>query len=110
MGSRLDRRGFLRRAAARGAAMAGLALPAVLHAAEPGRFGDLVGRFLWNGPIPDRRKLKVDRDLDFCGKFDIRDESLMVGRQRGLANVYVYVRNRGTFPSVRSWSAGPRRE
>ena len=68
--------------------MAGFALPAVLRAAEPDRFGDLVGRFLWTGKIPDRRKLKVDRDLDFCGKFDIRDESLMVGwgvsRNRGM--------------------------
>ena len=41
-----------------------------------------MGRFLWKGDPPKRRKLKVDRDLDFCGKFDIRDESLMVGRRR----------------------------
>ncbi len=99
MSGPLDRRQFLRRAAWGGAAVAGLHVPALAHAAAATaapetKWGDLVGRFLWTGDPPKRRKLKVDRDLDFCGKFDIRDESLLVGADHGLANVYVYLRTR----------------
>jgi hypothetical protein len=90
----LDRRQFLGRAAWGGAALAGLRFPAVAQAAAGPRWGDLVGRFLWNGAPPPRRRLKVDRDLDFCGKFDIRDESLLVGPEHGLAGVYVFLRSR----------------
>ena len=56
-------------------------------------WGDLVGRFVYDGKPPERKKLKVDKDLECCGKFDIRDESLMVGPDGGLANVYVYLRS-----------------
>lgn len=77
MGGRLNRRGFLRRAAARGAAMAGLSFPAVLRAAEPSRFGDLVGRFLL--PIQPLRPQNVrkgifhggDRDVDLYSRIDV---------------------------------------
>ena len=90
----LERRDFLHQVAVGGAALAGVGLPAWTQAADLPRWGDLTGRFLWNGTAPPRRRLKVDRDLDFCGKFDIRDESLLVGRDGGLADVYVYVRTR----------------
>ncbi len=59
-----------------------------------GSWGDLTGRFVYRGDRPERKKLKVDKDVDFCGKFDIRDESLMIGPDGGLMNVYVYVRSR----------------
>lgn len=56
--------------------------------------GRLTGRFQFDGPAPERKKLTVDKDVDCCGKFDIRDESLMVSDSGGLANVYVYLRSR----------------
>lgn len=59
------------------------------------QLGQLTGRFVYVGTPPERKKLKVDKDVDCCGKYDIRDESLMVGPDGGLANVYVYVRSRG---------------
>ena len=91
----LSRRRLLRQAAAAaaGAAAWAIAAPGILKAAEPA-WGDLVGRFLYDGKPPERAKLKVDKDVDCCGKFDVRDESLMVGPQGGLANVFVYVRTR----------------
>ena len=49
---------------------------------------------MYDGKPPERKKLKVDKDVACCGKFDIRDESLMVGRDGGLANVFVYLRTR----------------
>lgn len=59
------------------------------------QLGELTGRFVYVGIPPERKKLKVDKDVDCCGKYDIRDESLMVGPEGGLANVYIYVRSRG---------------
>jgi len=72
----------------------GLSRPATVGAAESEKWGDLVGRFVYDGKPPERKKLKVDKDVECCGKFDIRDESLMVGEDGGLGNVYVYVRSR----------------
>ena len=95
----LTRREFVRRTAAAAGACAGaFAMPAILRGAESdaesGDWGDLVGRFVYDGVAPERKKLVVDKDLDCCGKFDIRDESLMVDPSGGLMNVYVYVRTR----------------
>jgi hypothetical protein len=91
----LNRRQFVTRtvAAATGAAV-GIRAPAILGASPSGRWGDLTGRFVYDGQAPERKKLKVDKDIECCGKFDIRDESLMVGEDGGLQNVYVYVRSR----------------
>jgi hypothetical protein len=94
MAERSHRRRFLARACAAASAAAwGFGAPALLRAAEDNG-GDLTGRFLFDGRPPERKKLKVDKDLECCGKFDIRDESLLVGADGGLANVFVYVRTR----------------
>ena len=94
MNKRYNRRRFVKRAgAAAGAAALSFAVPAVVRGAE-NRWADLSGRFVYDGTPPERKKLKVDKDVECCGKYDIRDESLMVGEEGGLANVYVYVRSR----------------
>ncbi len=95
MSPKPTRRRFLAGAAAAtaGAMTAGFPTPRILRAAES-RWGDLVGRFVYDGKAPERKKLTVDKDVDCCGKFDIRDESLMVGADGGLANAFVYVRSR----------------
>jgi hypothetical protein len=87
---RFTRRRWLAATAATAAA-GGLAAPAIVCAAQ-GQWGDLVGRFVYDGKASERKKLKVDKDVEFCGKFDIRDESLMVGPDGSLANVFVYLR------------------
>lgn len=92
---RWNRRQFL---AVGGAVAGSLAIggyaPRRVKAATADKWGDLVGKFVYGGTPPERKKLKVDKDLQCCGKFDIRDESLMVGPDGGLANVYVYLRDR----------------
>jgi hypothetical protein len=94
MTRRISRRHLLRGSAiASGALAAGIGVPRSLQAAD-GAWGDLVGRLVYDGTGPARKKLKVDKDVDCCGKFDIRDESLMVGPEGGLANVFVYARTR----------------
>ena len=92
MARKLNRRQFVR-CTATAAATAGLCAPTIIKAA-PDSWGDLVGRFTYDGQAPQRKKLKVDKDVDCCGKFDIRDETLMVGEDKGLMNVFVYVRTR----------------
>ena len=89
----LSRREFLRRSAAAGVLAAGFGAPTILRAADA-NWGDLVGRLVYEGKPPERKKLTVDKDLDCCGKFDIRDESLMAIEDGGLMNVYVYVRTK----------------
>ena len=68
-------------------------IPTLVRAAKD-EWADLTGRFVYDGTPPERKKLKVDKDVDCCGKFDIRDESLMVGKDGGLANVFLYSRSR----------------
>lgn len=96
MGKHFMRGASTRRQFVIGSAIAAgrLAIPPILKAAESNQWGDLVGRLLYDGKAPERKKLKVDKDVECCGKFDIRDESLMVGPDGGLANVFVYLRTR----------------
>jgi hypothetical protein len=94
MASRVTRRRFMTRAAAVGGVLAsGVCAPTTVRAADD-KWGDLVGQFSYDGQAPERKKLTVDKDVECCGKFDIRDESLMVSEKGGLQNVYVYVRTK----------------
>jgi len=89
----LSRREFVIGAAAAGVVATGWPLPAYVRA-ESQQWADLAGRFVFDGRAPVRKKLKVDKDVPCCGKCDIRDESLMVVKNAGLANVFVYVRSK----------------
>jgi hypothetical protein len=87
---RSNRRQFLARGAT-AAIAATVCVPAILRGAED-QWGDLRARLVYDGKAPERKKLVVDKDVDCCGKFDIRDESLVVAADGGLANVFVYLR------------------
>ena len=94
MTDEFNRRRFVKKTA--GATLglaAGLSVPTIVRAAATDKWGDLVGRFVHDGPAPPRKKLTVDKDVECCGKFNIRDESLMVGENNGLGNAFVYVRS-----------------
>lgn len=95
MDTKFNRRDFAKKTlATAGAAAAGLYVPSLLRAAEKDEWADLTGRFVIEGTPPKPAKLKVDKDVECCGNFDIRDESLLVGKDGGLANVYVYLRTK----------------
>ena len=92
--TKLNRRQFVvGSTAAAGALAAGIAVPSTAGAASDA-WGDLTGKLVYDGSAPERKKLVVDKDVDCCGKFDIRDESLIVGKDGGLQNVYIYVRSK----------------
>ena len=67
----------------------GLLLAVHAQAAE---WGDLSGRFLYNGKAPAPKPLKITKDQAICDHHGLVDESLIVGSQGELANVFVYVR------------------
>ncbi len=89
--SKLNRRQFVKGTVA--ALSVGAAMPYDSQAADDA-WGDLTGKLIFDGTAPERKKLVVDKDVECCGKFDIRDESLMVGKDGGLQNVYIYVRSK----------------
>ncbi|NMC21691.1 MAG: hypothetical protein GYA33_14870 [Thermogutta sp.] len=106
---RWSRRQWLRATGALAGIASGTLIAPWHYAAASERYGSTVrGRFFYEGTPPERRKLTVDKDVDCCGKFDIRDESLMVFPQGGVANVYVYVRTRGVPVAVATAEKAPR--
>lgn len=87
-----------------------LLLVAVLTAGKAqAQWGDLKGKFLFDGPAPAAAKLDVNKDVEVCGKHMLVDESLLVGADGGIANVVVYVRSKGiqVNPDVAAAAAKP---
>ncbi|NLZ00019.1 MAG: hypothetical protein GXY25_05725 [Pirellulaceae bacterium] len=94
MSNKVHRRRFLSQTAAVAAVWTAAAKTPCRALAANDSWGDLTGRLVYDGAAPERERLVVDKDVDCCGKFDIRDESLMVGADGGLMNVYVYLRSK----------------
>jgi plastocyanin len=55
-----------------------------------GEWGTLRGRFVYVGDPPEAEKLNIDKDLEVCGKHDLRNQSIVVGANGGLANVLIW--------------------
>lgn len=91
---KLNRRQFAATTTAAAAAVAVGVHAAPARAADSDKWGDLAGKFVYDGEAAERKKLTIDADKECCAKFDIRDESLMVDENGGLGNVYVYVRTK----------------
>ena len=60
-------------------------------AANAEGWGNLTGRFLYDGPIPTPKKLVITADKAFCEKHAPVDQELIVGKDKSLANVVVYL-------------------
>jgi plastocyanin len=69
----------------------------LLAAALPARgddWGTLKGRFVLGGSVADPTALTVDKDVEICGKHKLVAEELVVGDDKGVANVVVFVRDK----------------
>jgi hypothetical protein len=55
-------------------------------------WGTIKGKFVYDGAPPEPTKLTVTKDVEVCAKHPLVDESLVVGKDGGLANVVVYIR------------------
>ena len=73
-----------------------IALLALLAAAPAfgQEWGNLKAKFVLDGPAPTPAKLKIDKDVEFCGKFGLVDETTKVGKNGELADVVVYLQKK----------------
>lgn len=56
------------------------------------QWGDLKMKFVFDGTPPAAKPISVDKDPQFCGKFGLVDEELIVNKSNGgIANVIVYM-------------------
>jgi plastocyanin len=63
-------------------------------AAKATGWATLKGRFAYDGAPPSPKALNVNKDQEVCSKHPLVNESLVVGSDKGLANVVLFVRNR----------------
>ncbi|MBI2824848.1 MAG: hypothetical protein HYX69_09195 [Planctomycetia bacterium] len=61
------------------------------------QWGNLKGKFVYEGTPPKPAKLNITKDPEVCGKHDLVDEALLVGPNGGLKNAVVYVRSSKTL-------------
>lgn len=64
------------------------------------QWGDLRGRFVYDGKPPVRKPLTITADVEFCGKKNLLEEHLIVHPEsRGIANVVIWLfQGRGDKP------------
>lgn len=56
------------------------------------QWGDLKGRFVYDGEPPERKPLKITADLEFCGNKNLLEQHLVVHpSNKGVANVIVWL-------------------
>jgi hypothetical protein len=59
--------------------------------APTGNWGTLRGKFVYDGPTFTPDKIVASQNPEVCGKFDLVDQSLVVGEEGQLANVFVSI-------------------
>ena len=65
---------------------------ALTASAQAQQWGDLTGKFVYDGHVPTPAKVDVTKDQEVFGKEMLVDESLKVGPGGELANVVIYCR------------------
>jgi hypothetical protein len=69
-----------------------MALVLVVPAASAAEWGSLKGRFVVDGTTAKPQPVAITKDQDFCGKHDLVDETVVVGKSNELKNALVYLR------------------
>lgn len=70
------------------AAMLSLVLFATANAAD---WGTLKGRLVFDGDPGKPDAVNVNKDVEYCGKHNLVDETVTVGENGGLTNVFIYL-------------------
>ncbi len=60
-----------------------------------GDWGTLTGRIVYGGKAPSFKPIEPTKDNEVCGKHEIPDEELMVGKDGGIANAVIMLRTKG---------------
>lgn len=65
-------------------------------------WGTVKGRFVLDGTLPERPKLVINKDVEFCGKHEPRSEKLVVhSEDRGIANIVIWLDTKpGEKPAI----------
>ncbi len=63
-------------------------------AASAAEWGTITGRFVFDGTAPKPKQLKCDKDPAICCVKPHIDESILVSKDGGLANVIIYLRTK----------------
>ena len=66
----------------------------IVPSAMSAEWGDLTGKFVFDGEPPVPAPIEVNRDEQAFGNLGLVDESLLVDPEGGLANVLIYVRTK----------------
>lgn len=65
--------------------------------------GRIAGKVTYAGPVTTPKKLEISKDVNICGKIEHFDQTLLVSKDRGLANVVVSVSGVKVGRSLDSW-------
>lgn len=68
-------------------AVAALVSAQVAHAVD---YGTIKGTFTIKGMTPSMKKIVPNKDVEVCGKQELHEEVLVVGKDGGLANALIY--------------------
>jgi plastocyanin len=69
-------------------------LGCVASLAQADEWATIKGKFVFGGAPPAAGELKADKDAEVCGKHKLLAEELVVGADKGVANVVVFVRDK----------------
>jgi hypothetical protein len=72
-------------------ALAPLAIVVASVTAQAAGWGDLSGTFVLSGDAPKPMPITPNKDVEVCGKHKLVDESLVIGANKGIKNIVVYL-------------------
>lgn len=72
------------------AAIGALACIVAAQAALAAEWGTLKGKFVYDGKH-ENKPIVVTKDPEFCGTHDLKDETIVLGKDNGLKNAFVYL-------------------
>lgn len=74
----------------RNSILAAMVVGLALHSAQAADWGNLKGRFVYDGKAPMPKSIDTSKEA-MCAKHKVVDETIVVGEDGGLANVVVFV-------------------
>jgi len=75
-----------------------MAFVVLLNSATAADWGDLTGTFVLKGAAPKAEAIKPNKDIAFCGKHKLVDESLVVGSDGGVKNIAIFMYLKSSDP------------
>ena len=63
----------------------------MISSAKAADWGNLKGRLVFEGDAGTPPKINVNKDVEFCSKHNLVDETLSIGEKDGLQNAFIYV-------------------